>query len=228
MGVHRERLAASMAHRHFVEGARAALLRMGRAVPIPSDISPVMVGAKPLPFAAPSMMEEALGYRGALRFVAFGYSPRTRTFGHCDGGDDIPSDSDLWLRFLNHAFVAPRLPESRYPTLYGVFSTKAQPSLHQLMEGGDQRTECFEPVHCFLLDRKTRQPYLCPRDQAIIFFSLTEPGGDKDKRRIFIDGLRVSPGCEDYKVPSTPQLASQLLADLSKQLETASGRSALG
>src|SRR5690348_13800451 len=124
MGVHRERLAASTAHRRFVEGARAALQRLGPTVPIPSDISPVMVGAKPLSFAAPPTMEEALGYRGSLRFVAFGYSPRTRRFGHCDGGDDIPSNSDAWLRFLHHPCIARRAPESRYPTLYGAFRGK--------------------------------------------------------------------------------------------------------
>jgi hypothetical protein len=89
MGVHRERLAASRAHRRFVKGARAGLQRMGRNVP--SEISPTMIGAQQLSLPAPPMMEEAFGYRGALRFVAFGYSPRTHRFAHCDGGDDKPA-----------------------------------------------------------------------------------------------------------------------------------------
>lgn len=216
MGVHRERLAASRAHRSFVEGARAALQSPGRTAPVPSDISPVMVGAKPLPFAAPPMMEEAFGYRGKLRFVAFGYSPRTRRFGHCDGGDDIRGNSEAWLQFLYHPFVAPQLPESRFPTLYGVFSVKALPSLQELMEGGDQATERFEAIHCLLLDRETRQSYVCRRDQAIVFFSLTEPD-DENAPRVFIDGMRMSPGNEEYKVPPPIELAEQLLVDLDNQ-----------
>ena len=79
MGVHRERLAASKAHSRFVQGARTALRRMGRKVPDGSEISPTIIGAQPLPSAVPPMIEEAFGYKGALRFVAFGYSPRGRS-----------------------------------------------------------------------------------------------------------------------------------------------------
>jgi hypothetical protein len=80
MGVHHERLAATRAHRRFVDAAKAALQRMGRGVPSGSEISPTLIGGRPLPLAAPPNMEEAFGYRGALRFVAFGYSPRTHRF----------------------------------------------------------------------------------------------------------------------------------------------------
>jgi len=183
-----------------------------------SEITPTMIGAEPLSFAAPTMMEEAFGYGGALRFVAFGYSPRTRRFAHCDGGDDIPSDSDTWLQFLHHPVVAPQLPESRYPTLYRMFSRPAQPSLQEVMEGGDQQREGSEPVHCLLLDRETRRLYLSRRDQMILFFSLSEPD-EKDVPRVFVDGLRMSPGKEDYIVPPAPDLAMQLLACLDEQLE---------
>lgn len=215
MGVHRERLAASKAHRRFVGGMRAALRRMGRSVPIPSEISPTMIGAKPLSFVAPPMMEEAIGYRGRLRFVAFGYSPRTRRFGHCDGGDDIPTDSAAWLRFLHHPFIAPRLPESRYPTLYGAFKRKTAPSLQELMQNGNRVDKGPEPVHCLLLDRKTRQPYICRRDQAIVFFSLSEP---EPATKIFADGLRVSPGDEDYRLPGSPELVRQVMECLDDEV----------
>jgi hypothetical protein len=223
MGVHRERLAASKAHSRFVEGAKSALQRMGCAVPGASGISPTMIGAQPLSFAAPPTMEEAFGYGGALRFVAFGYSPRTRGFAHCDGGDDIPSDSDTWLQFLHHPFIASQLPKSRYPTLYGVFSRKAQPSLQGLMGGDDQRTKRSEPFHTLLLDRETRQPYISRRDQALLLFSLTEPG-DKDAPWVFIDGLRVSPGNENYKAPRPPGLAARLHTLLDEWLEHARER----
>lgn len=217
MGIHRERLAASKAHRRFVEGAKSALQKMGCAFPSASGISPTIIGAQPLSFAAPPMMEEALGYGGALRFVAFGYSPRTRRFAHCDGGDDIPSDSDTWLQFLHHSLVAPQLPESGYPTLYGVFSRKAQPALQDLINRGDELT--FESVHCLLLDRVTRRVYICRRDEVILFFSLTEPE-EKHNHRTFIDGLRMSPGDENYKDPPHHEAVEELQISLDDQLQT--------
>lgn len=218
MGVHRERLAASKAHSRFVEGAKSALQRMGCAVPGASGISPTMIGAQPVSFAAPPMMEEAFGYGGALRFVAFGYSPRTRKFAHCDGGDDIPSDSDTWLQFLHHPLVAPQLPESRYPTLHGVFTRKAQQSLHELMKRGDEPT--FESVHCLLLDRVTRRLYICRRDEVILFFSLNEPE-ENHNHRIFIDGLRMSAGDENYKDdPPSHEVVEELQIFLDDQLQT--------
>jgi len=219
MGVHRERLAASKAHSRFVEGAKSALQRMGCVVPGPSGISPTMIGAQPLSFAAPPMMEEAFGYGGAFRFVAFGYSPRTRRFAHCDGGDDIPSDSDTWLQFLHHPLVAPQVPESAYPTLYGVFSRKAQPSLREVMEGGNQPRGASVAVHYLLLDRETRRLYICQRDQMILFFSLSEPD-EKDVPRVFVDGLRMSPGSENYRLPSPPDIVVQLFACLDDRLKS--------
>lgn len=217
MGIHRQRLAASKAHRRFVEGAKTTLQRMGRVVPRGSEISPTMIGAQRLLLAAPPKMEEAFGYRGTLRFVAFGYSPRTHRFAHCDGGDDIPTDSDIWLRFLHHPLVAPQLPKSGYPTLYGVFGRKAQPSLQEVMESGDQQRAGFVPVHYLLLDRETRQLSICQRDQMILFFSLAE-SGESEAPRVFIDGLRMSPGDEDYKVPPRPEVVEQLFARLDERL----------
>ena len=192
MSVHRERLAASTAHRRFVEGVRAALQKLAPNAPSTSDISPVMIGAKPLSFAAPPMMEAAFGYRGTFRFVAFGYSPRTREFMYCDGGDDIRGDSEPWLRFLHHPLVAVRVPKSRYPTLYGVLKWKAQSPLQRAALGGIKLGQSSEQLHCLLLDRETRRLYVCRRDQAILFFSLTEPD-DKDTPRVFVNGLRMSP-----------------------------------
>src|SRR5690242_7681495 len=161
MGVHRDRLAASKAHRRFVSGAKAALQKMGSGILGASEISPTMIGAQALAFAAPPMMEQAFGYRGSLRFVAFGYSPRTLRFGHCDGGDDIPSNSDTWLRFLNHPFVAAHISKSQYPTLFGEFGRKTVPSLDEIMTGKAARIKNSEHFHDLLLDRKTRQLYVC-------------------------------------------------------------------
>jgi hypothetical protein len=114
----------------------------------------------------------------------------------------------LWFRFLHHPLVASQLPKIRFPTLFGVFAQKELPSLQEL--AGAER---IEHVHGLLLDRETRQLYLCRRDQAILFFSLTE-SDDENAPRVFIDGLRMSPGNEDYRVRAPIELAAQLLASL--------------
>lgn len=215
MGVHRDRLNAGRAHKRFVTGVRAAVQRAGYTVPEPSKVSPLTVGAQPLSFVAPPTMEAAFGYRGSLRFVTFGYSPRTRKFVHCDGGDDIPGDSDTWLRFLRHPFIAPRLPESRYPTLYGVFKGKAHPSLPEIMQG--EHHESPEPIHYLLADRENGRTYLCQRDHALLLFSLAEPD-ENDAPRVWIDRLRMSAGNENYKAPPAPELAEELFACLDEYL----------
>ena len=219
MGVHRDRLAASRAQTRFTEGVKMALQKMGRSVPDSSKISPTIVGAKPLSIAAPSVMEEAFGYRGTLRFVAFGYSPRTRSFGHFDGGDDIPTDSGAWLRFLNHPFVAAHISQSQYPTLFGELGSQTVPPLHQVMTAEAPRSEEFKQFHYLLLDRETRQLYVCQRDQMILFFSLVE-AGENSVSRVFVDGLRMSPGDENHKTAPPPKLVTQLIASLQKELES--------
>jgi hypothetical protein len=69
------------------------------------------------------------------------------------------------------------------------------------------------------LDRETRELYICQRDQMIVFFSLVEPD-EKDAPRVFIDGLRMSPGAEDYKAPVPPEVVAQLFACLDEQLKS--------
>ena len=63
----------------------------------------------------------------------------------------IPSDEDLWIRFLRHGVIAPHLPESQYPTLYGVFLEGEVVPLKELWE----RPKDFELPHGLLLDRET-------------------------------------------------------------------------
>jgi hypothetical protein len=202
MGVHRERLNAAKAQRALVRGAKMALQKwaskeLDRDIRLATISPSALVGGELLSIPVPPMLEEALGYRGALCFVSFGYSPRTRTFGHCDGGDDIPADPHVWLQFLHHPLVASQLPKARYPALYGVFSQK-------------QHAESFELPHCLLLDRTTRQLYICRRDNAILFLSLTEPD-EEEVCRIFVDHLRTSPGNENYKVPPPKEIVAELL-----------------
>jgi len=71
------------------------------------------------------------GFKANLGFVEFGYSPGSRQFGYCDGGGHIPSKPDLWLQFLRHPAIAPYLPRSRYPTVYGVFPRNHQRAIEK-------------------------------------------------------------------------------------------------
>ena len=193
MGIHSRRLAASRAHRRCVAGIKQAVLRVYGEIPCPKDISPKIVGAQPLQFRVPPMLEEALGYRGALRFVAFGYNPRTRHFCYSDGGDDLPADQGPWLSFLRHPLINSHLPEERYPSLYGVFTKE-----HDLIR-----------APWLLLDREERHTYICPADQLMLLFALVEPE-DGDHHTIFVDSLLMSAGCEDYKIPPRPETLEKL------------------
>ncbi|HKW35442.1 MAG TPA: hypothetical protein VJN92_20695 [Candidatus Acidoferrum sp.] len=224
MGVHRERLAASKSQRRFVEGVKSAfqkwaLQKLGREVP-PGAISPRAIdGVQLLPIPVPPMFEEALGYRGALRFVEFGYSRATCQFVYSDGGDSIPSDQDLWIRFLRHPLIAPHLPESQYPTLYGVFPEGELVPLKELWE----QPKGFEPADRLLLDRQERKLYLCRTNHTSLLFALTEPEGE-DHHSVFIDGILMNPATENYKLRPDPELAVQRFDCLDVQLKSLADR----
>jgi hypothetical protein len=201
-------LAASKVHRHLVKEARRTVQKLGWQVP-EHGISPAMVEAIPLPFPVPDSFETAFGYRGNLRFVQFGYPAGSCQFGCSDGGDDLPSDASLWSWFLHHPLVAPHLPETRYPTLYGKFQSGSErPSLEQIMTR--------------LLDRRDRRAYVAERDQAMILFALMEPE-EGDSHNVFVDGMLMSPGSEDYKVPPPAGLLEQIRRFLDGQVGGSNG-----
>ena len=175
---------------------------MGWEIPDPISVSPSIVGAQPLQFPVPPTFERAFGYRGDLRFLEFGYSVRSRQFGYSDGADDIPSDESLWLWFLHHPVISTHLPEKRYPTLYGTFSVA--PGVQRLSRSCEE-VEVSEAPHCLLLDRRDRVAYISQRDQTVILFALMEPEG-ADHHSVFVDGLLMSSGTEDYKVPPPIEL----------------------
>lgn len=220
MGVHRGRLRASKAHRFFVKRIKTlfrdgALEKFGRQIYV-SEISPCDFDGQLLPIPVPPMLEEAFGYRGTLRFVEFAYSKTPRQFVYCDGGDFIPSDEGLWIRFLRHPLIAPHLPESRYPTLYGVFPRGERVPLKKLWK----RPKDLEPHHRLLLDREKRELYLCPTNKTVLLFALMEPE-DADRHWVFIDGFfhPVNPATEDYKIPPRKELAAELTSFLDGWLD---------
>jgi len=208
MGIHRERLAASRAHKRCIAGMKQAARSMGLQVPGPSDISPKIIGGQPLPFPVPPILEEALGYRGSLRFVGFGYNPKTRHFCFCDGGDDIPVHPGPWITFLHHPVVAPHLPQKRYPRLYGMFTGKDQPTSMPML----------------LLDRDKRKAYISRRDQLFVLFALVEME-EGSQQRVFVDGLLMSSGSKEYKVPPRPETLQKLREFLNESLRLNSSSS---
>jgi len=195
-----------------VKEALRTVQKLGWQV-LEDSISPTLVGAMPLPFPVPHSFEAAFGYGGNLRFVQFGYTAGSRHFGYSDGADDLPSDATLWSWFIHHRVVAPHLPETQYPTLYGKFPFGSErPSLEQIMRKGADLPTC----HCLLLDRRDRRAYVTERDQAMILFALMEPK-EGDAHNVFVDGMLMSPGCEDYKVPPPQPLRDKFRRFLDDQ-----------
>ncbi len=217
-GIHRTRLAASKVHRHLVKEARRAVQKLGSQVP-EDGISPTLVGAIPLPFPVPDSFEAAFRYKGNLRFVQFGYAAGSPQFGCSDGGDDLPSDGSLWSWFLHHPAVAPYLPESRYPTLYGKFPSGSERlPLEQIMTRGAELPTC----HCLLLDRRDRRAYVSERDQAMILLALMEPD-DGDAHNVFVDGMLMSPGSEGYKVAPPQGLLDEFRRSMDSRVQASDG-----
>jgi len=191
-------------HRRFVASVKDALQATYGNIPDPAKVVPTIVGAEPLHFSMPPMMEQAFGYGGSLRFIEFSYSPRTRQIGYSDGGDHVVCDEHLWMTFVNHPLIAGELTASRYPTLYGNPARGKQGCSHRRAYG-------IGAWHCLLFDRQQRRPYLCTRDQMMLFFVLTEPD-DGDNHTLLADGLLLSPGCESYKMAPAPEFAERLRA----------------
>ena len=225
-GIHSSRLAASKAHRRFVTETKKAVQKLGWKIPDHALLSPSIVGAELLRFPVPPNFERAFGYCGNLRFLELGYCVRSRLFGYCDGGDHIVSDESLWSWFLRHPVISTHLPESLYPTLHGIFLFEVEGSDHEQIS----RTGAgFEAAHSLLLDRRDRKAYICRRDQTAIFFALMEPEG-ADHHTVFVDGLLMSPGTEDYTAAPPPEFVHELRSFLDAQLEQErrGGRADLG
>jgi hypothetical protein len=211
-GIHKSRLAASKAHRHFVKEVRRAVQKVGSRIPI-GGLSPALVGAKPLALPVSPVFEVAFGYRGNLRFLEFGYNAASHQFGFSDGGDDLPSDARLWSWFLHHPVVSPLLPETQYPTLYGKFAPGTErPALRDILRRG----AIFPTCHCLLLDRRDRRAYISQRDQTMMLFALVEPEEEED-HNVLVDGLLMSPGSENYKLPPDPELLIEFRRFLDSQ-----------
>jgi hypothetical protein len=88
------------------------------------------------------------------------------------------------------------------------------------LAGGAASKHGSHPRSCgvVLLDRRDRQAYVSERDQAMILFAIIEPEeGDADY--VFVDGMLMSPGSEDYNLPPAPELVDQFRRFLDGQVQ---------
>jgi len=205
-----QRLPAVRAHRRFVAAIKESVRRAHGSVPNPATVLPTFVGAEPLDFKVPLIIEQAFGYRGDLRFVEFSYSPRTHRFGHSDGGDHVPSDAQLWTEFVNHPLIWAEIGGDDCPTLYGKFQRRGGRFCREV-------DRLNQEWHCLLVDRQERQPYLCTMKQVVLFFPLTEPENG-DYHTIFRNGMLLSPSRSEFSALSRAEAVQQLCASLDEEL----------
>jgi len=205
-----QRLPAVRAHRRFVAAIKETVRKARGSVPDPATVLPTFVGAEPLDFKVPLILEQAFGYRGNLRFVEFSYSPRTHQFGYSDGGDHVSSDAHLWTEFVNHPLVWAEIGEDDCPTLHGKFHRRGG----RFCRGLDRLNQEW---HCLVVDRQERQPYLCTMKQVVFFFPLTEPENG-DYHTIFQNGMLLSPSRTELKALSRAESLQQLYASLDEEL----------
>ena len=219
--IHSDRLNTKRAHKGFVGGVKKALQKAHQGSSAPLGVSPRILDAEEPSLTVPPGLDRALGYRGNLRFVQFGFSANTGQFECCDGGDDIPSTGEsVWRWFLRHPAISPHLPESKYPTLYGVFPPgEPRPTLQEIMTKGAHLPLDNAPAHHYLLlDRQELKAYVARRDQTLIFFALAHPDGE-DPHTVFVDDLLMSPGTENYKAAPPEDCVEELRRFLDAQLE---------
>ena len=213
-GRHRTRLAASKAHQNFVKEAKRAVHTMGWEVSR-DLLSPTLVGARPLFFPISPIFEAAFGYQGDLRFVQFGYTVASPHFGFSDGGDDLPSDQRLWSWFLTPLSVSPHTCR-RTDIQPSMGSSRPKPEglrLRRLL--GEEQT-FRPPIVCCWIDEIAGRIFL-ERDQTMMLFALAEPA-EGDDHNVFVDGLLMSPGSENYKLPPDPELLTEFRRFLDSQV----------
>ena len=87
--------------------------------------------------------------------------------------------------------------EPQFPSAY---SGGAGSRVAVIMRKGPDLPTC----HCLLPDRRDRRAYVSERDQATILFAVMEPE-EGDAHNVFVDGMLMSPGSEDYKPAACPR-----------------------
>ena len=92
------------------EFVRYAFERRWERLTIPNNPTPTIIDFQPLLIPVPPMIEEALGYTGSSRFVAFFLKPSPVGFSWRDPHESRPSSyGSVWLTFAQHRRVHPFL-----------------------------------------------------------------------------------------------------------------------
>ena len=208
-------------HTRYVAKMKQAFARIvqekhGRKV-IERDL-PALCGMRLLSVPCPPTLEQAFGYRGHMRYVAFHYSPRSARIGHSDGGDHLPvPNPNDWITFVNHPSMCPELHD--YSTLLGRVGINRMLTPEEFEElPEEQQTHYCERFHALVIDRVDRRLYVAAWRQLKTFQPCAEPDG-KEVHIELTDGMLVSPGNEHYARPVKPSVLEDLWGSLNHQLE---------
>ena len=173
--------------------------------------SPEARGLMKLPVAVPAMMEEAFGYGGDCRYVAFCVSNATRLFGYEVGAEDhVPVDPACWRAFIDHPAILPLL-ESLGFTDQPMLSPDELMSLSE-----DERSEYFQKTRQLVLDRDERVLFIGPTDQVFGFLTMNWVLTKDD-----LVGESDSEEGDVVPIPIPPAVHDAFRAWLDDQLQTA-------
>ena len=101
----------------------------------------------------PPSLEQAIGYEGDARHVAFYWHPNRDTVVHADGRSTGTGDWQPWLLFVNHWKTSPFLMGAICPICEGVGCADCHRKGFVAAKFGDRH---LEPEHWLLLDRLER------------------------------------------------------------------------
>jgi hypothetical protein len=115
----------------------------------------------------PPNLEEALGYTGEARYIAFYWEPCGDELMYDDGEFAGDGDWQAWLEYTNHPSVAPYLMEKCW-RCGGVGTTnQLENEPCEICDGSGYLPLSFgysdeEATHWFILDRQARKGYAAP------------------------------------------------------------------
>ena len=206
-------------HARYVANVKEALAKVlkkqGRQ--IASSQLPIVHGMRRLSISCPPMLEEAFGYRGKLRFVAFHYSPPSGRVVHSDGGDDLPiPNPNDWITFVNHPAIC---AEVHYcTTMFGRVGINRMLTAEEFTQLPlQQRSHYCERFHALVVDRVDRHLYVATWKQLKLFQPCAEPDGE-EVHVMTPGGKLLSPGNEYYDDLVDPSIVDALWGHLNNEL----------
>jgi tetratricopeptide (TPR) repeat protein len=143
----------------------------------------------PIELAAPPMIEQALGYTGNRRFVAFYISLNTFEFG-VDDGEFRPSDMSAWKELTMHPLVTAILD---YPSKQGYWLLLERRPKRRLYVGIPSKVRLFLDAYVNVLQSFHGDPF--PDQTGIASTDSTNIARARQKLRAWLDKqLQTSQG----------------------------------